>query len=371
VRSCVLVLSTSLLLATAAPALADPGFVELGRLPGDLGSRVSALNDAGESAGESFTGGARHAVRWSRDGRITGLPDLGGGESTASGINNSGTVIGAAARTSSDWTAVRWDGAEVTVLATPPGVTATRARAIGETGVIVGDAVVGQERKAVKWAGNRLTVLPSPSGAWTAGASVVNDRGVIAGTATFADNSVHVVRWDPQGRVADLGTFGGTLELTAINAAGVVVGFAREPRTTQTFPFRSNADGGLDALGVGSGGSARAYDVNDLGEVVGDSLTKQPRWVPESWHPDGSLRSLEEAPGDPDDRTAGKAWAINNAGVAVGESRGYPVRWNGEGPPVVLAHEPGGTGVATRVNRAGLAAGTVQDNGYPQAVLWH
>ncbi|MET9632201.1 hypothetical protein ABZX92_32540 [Lentzea sp. NPDC006480] len=370
-RRSVLVLSASLVLGMAAPAAAAPGFVELGRLPGDLGSRVSAMNDAGDVAGESMTGNSRHAVRWNRDGGITKLPDLGGGESTVYDINNRGTVVGAAARTTFDWPAVRWNGAEVTVLATPPGVTATRAWDVNETDVIVGDAVVGQERKAVKWtAANKLIVLPTPAGAWTASAVKVNDRGVVAGVATFADDSVHVVRWDAQGRVADLGTFGGTVELAAINASGVVVGSGYDPRTTQTFPFRSNASGGLDALGVGSGGSAHAYDVNDSGQVVGDSLTKEPRWLPGGWRPDGSIRSLPEAPRDPEDGSGSKVLSINNAGLAVGESHGFPVRWTAGDRLVVLAKTSGGAATASLVNRSGLTAGIVHEGGFPQAVLW-
>ncbi|MFI6096636.1 hypothetical protein ACIA8G_13830 [Lentzea sp. NPDC051213] len=370
-RRSVLVLSTLLTMGmAAAPAVADPGFTELSRLPGDLGSRPSVMNDAGEVAGESITGNARHAVRWSRDGKATRLPDLGGGESMVTGLNNSGTAIGAAARTTFDWPAVRWDGDQITVLATPPGVTATGAWGISETGVIVGSAVVGQERKAVKWVDNRLTVLATPPGAWTANASKVNDRGVIAGTATFADNSVHVVRWDAQGRVSDLGSFGGPVELRAINASGVVVGSGYDPRTTQTRPFRSNASGGLDDLGVGSGGSARAYDINDFGDVVGDSLTKEPRWLPEGWRPDGSFRSLEQAPGDPADLSGSRVLAINNAGLAVGESRGFPVRWNSDDQLVVLPKKPGGAASASLVNRSGLTAGIVHDGGFPQAVLW-
>jgi hypothetical protein len=90
--------------------------------------------------------------------------------------------------------------------------------------------------------------------------------------------------------------------------------------------------------------------------------------VPEGWHADGTFRSLEEVPGDPEDRDGSRAWAINNAGVAVGESRGFPVRWNGEGQPVVLDTRPGGT--ASFVNRSGLIAGTVHEGGFPQAVLW-
>ncbi|MFS8101048.1 hypothetical protein LFM09_28385 [Lentzea alba] len=356
-RRSVLVLSAVLALGVVTPAHAGPGLVKLGPLPGDLGSRPVALNDAGEAAGVSVGSGAQHAVRWSRDGKVTQLPDLGSGDSSVSDLNNSGTVVGGAGGR-----AVQWDGDQVTVLATPPGVTATRAWAISETGVVVGDAVVGQERRAVKWVGNKLTVLATLPGAWTINASQVNDRGFIAGTATFADNSVHVVRWDPRGRVSDLGTFGGFTEVRAINASGVVVGSSVEPVTTQTRAFRSNG-GRIEAL---NGGDAHAYDINDFGYVVGDVETKQPRRVPAAWEADGASVPLQEAPGT--DERASRVWSVNNAGVAVGESRGVPVRWvEGDTKPVVL---PGGSGSAVQVNRSGLIAGTVQEGGYPQAVLW-
>jgi uncharacterized membrane protein len=274
----------------------------------------------------------------------------------ALGVNNSGTAIGFAARSTFDWPAVRWDGDKLSVLPLAPGVTSARAWAISETGVIVGDAVVGQERRAVKWVDGKLVVLPTLPGAWTINASQVNDRGVIAGTATFADNSVHVVRWDPRGGISDLGTFGGSAELRAINASGVVVGSSIEPNTTQTRAFRSNGDR-LEAL---NGGEAHAHDINDHGYVVGDMETKQPRWAPAAWAPGGESVPLEDAPGD--DMGAGRVLAVNNAGVAVGESRGFPVRWrDGETAPVVLPKKPGGAGVALQVNRSGLTAGSVHE----------
>lgn len=366
VRRSVLVLSAVLALgAVSAPASADPGFVELGRLPGDLGSRVHAMNDAGETAGESFTGNARHAVKWSRDGRITRLYDFGGGESTVVDMNNSGTVIGSVSQ-GPEWLPVKWESWGGTVLRTPEGVHSPQVSAISESGVVVGFAMCGKRTCAGKWVGDTFTELERLPDAGVTMAVKINDRGDVAGVAT-AFGGRHVVRWDSRGHLTDLGTFGGDeVRITGINAFGVVVGSASD-RIGQVRPFRGNASGGLDDLGVGSGGSAHALAVNDFGEVVGESLTKQPRWISEGWNADGSFRSLLEAPGDPEDTNGSRAWAISNAGLAVGESRGFPVRWPSDGPPVVLAKQAGS---ATHVNRSGLTAGIVHEGGFPQAVLW-
>ncbi len=181
-RRSVLVLSAALVLG-ATPAVASPGLVELGRLPGDLGSRPAVLNDAGEVAGESITEHDRHAVRWGRDGKVVRLPDLDGGQSTVTDMNNSGTIVGSAAfDPAREWAAVRWDGDRVKALPVPQGVHYTSAAAVSESGVIVhgaGSADFDDRREAVRWnASGAVTSLGAGQ------ATAINARGTAVGMSS-------------------------------------------------------------------------------------------------------------------------------------------------------------------------------------------
>jgi hypothetical protein len=133
--------------------------------------------------------------------------------SEAFGVNASGVAVGLAHDTTCGCQfAVRWDAnGNVTKLGGPD----SEARDINDSGVIVGK-VVGQ---AFKWtATDGMVQLPRPFGngsvAWA-----INNAGYIAGAI---DNVA--VLWRPDGTVINLGTFGGIAVASDVNNFGVVVG---------------------------------------------------------------------------------------------------------------------------------------------------
>src|SRR5262245_61089856 len=69
-------------------------------------------------------------------------------------------------------------------------------------------------------------------------------------------------------RIEDLGSLGGSLIGTAINAHGDVAGVAQLADGTY-HAFRWTHAGGLEDLGANDGWYAQAYGINDNGDVVG------------------------------------------------------------------------------------------------------
>lgn len=143
---------------------------------------------------------------------------------------------------------------------------------------------------AVRWKSGNLTDLGALPGDGNGSASgATNTRGWIAGQSEDGEidpisglPEVHATLWY-DGRITDLGTFGGhwSLGLT-LNDAGDVVGLATNstpdlyplfpPAGTQTRAFRWR-NGVLRDLGTLGGNDAQALSVNLRGQIVGNSYT--------------------------------------------------------------------------------------------------
>lgn len=270
-------------------------YVDLGMLnpnaaPGlDRRSNGSALNEAGEVVGDSFSKTTRlHAFRW-RDGTKR---DLGAatatGSSYATGINEWGMVVGASH--------VDTDN--------PP--------------------------HAVIWRKGVLTDLGTGYGKGSqSSAAALNDRGQVVGLhATSATAPKRAVLW-ADGRIRDLGTLGGTTdggqndtesEANAINNAGQVVGVARAPgaRPLHGFLWQDGRMRDLGNLG-GTTESTQPYDINDNGTVVGTSQAGDGYSYAFLWR-NGTMRSLGTV-GPRFYFSGSTAAAVNNSNVVVGSFR--------------------------------------------------
>lgn len=175
----------------------------------------------------------------------------------------------------------------------------------------------------------------------------INNRGWLVGEATVAgDTATHAALWRND-TISDLGTLGGANSSNApfptINNRGLIVG---EAETSAIDPFAENyclfntnhicqgfiwKDGVMTALPTLSGGNnARAGNVNNRGQVVGDSengvldptCVPQPNnpaqvfdYVPVIWDK-GEVHELPLLPGD----DVGEATSINDRGQVVGAS---------------------------------------------------
>ena len=196
-------------------------------------------------------------------------------------------------------------------LGTLGGQCCSQATALNDRGEVVGDTSVGPDmfgRHAFRWRDGRMADLGTLGGT-SSTATDINDRGDIAGASDLPDGSTHAVLWRG-GRLIDLGTLGGDASYaTAVNDAGEVVGFS----TTEPGSFALHAfswrGGVMTDLGMLNDGFARAYDVNNRGQAVGDSSVDGINSVPVLWQR-----------GTPSGLTTrfGQASAINDSGQVTG-----------------------------------------------------
>lgn len=245
--------------------------------------------------------------------------------------------------------------------------------------------------RAVRWdASGTATELDSP---WTnsngftyATAYAVNDAGTPVGYATKYVSGSYIgelaVRWDASGTAAtvlgDLGTDsnGSTQAMAnAINGAGTAVGYAYTfvaggnvgPRAVRWVASGTSATE-LGNLGTNSGGftACYAYAVNDAGMAVGQAnkyisgIYGGSRAV--RWDASGTAATeLGDIGTDSSDYTLAYAYYVNAAGTAVGYASKYvsgvnkgnrAVRWDGSGTAATELGNLGTDSTGYAVNQA-------------------
>lgn len=245
-------------------------------------SRVSAWN------------ATEHAFLY-RDGQITDLGALEGYSSWAWGANDNGLIVGEAYRLFSAWVAVVFDPDTGTprdlneiapVWAPTRAWDLQRANAVNNAGQIVGVGVVGTPGffgisngalRGFMYDGTAITELGTLGG-YTSSAADINAAGEIVGYAALPDGALHAFLHDGQ-QMRDLGTLSdgkeqGNSFALAINNVGQVVGTVTIPfAPSKAFIYESES--GMRELGsvvrqmAGWDYLAEAWDINDLGEIVG------------------------------------------------------------------------------------------------------
>ncbi len=148
----------------------------------------------------------------------------------------------------------------------------------------------------------------------------INNRGQVVGCATFRrQEGYHAFFWDPQDGIENLGTLGGKYSCAVdLNDRGQVIGNSDMPGSTaESVPhaFLWEAGKGMQDLGTLGGVRSYARAINNAGQIVGSSTTV-----------DGALHAFlwEDASAITDLGTLGgkssSAMGINEAGLVVGDS---------------------------------------------------
>jgi len=321
-KSIVTLIAASSLLAPLAIAQPAPRYTvrDLGPVGSAAGQPFVITNNGLVSGDALFPDGTEQAVFWYDIWRGDfGPPAFGGQNSIAFGINEHGQAVGQAETAtldpnSEDFCGSKalglpakgatclpflWQGGVMTPLRTLGGNNGS-ANNINNAGQIVGMAenattdptcpATGAQKlqfEPVVWENGKIQQLPTVAGDPDGVAFAINDSGQVVGasgncttfgTITLVNLSpLHALLWQA-GTVTDLGTLGGTghgngIEAVDLNNKGQVVGNSDLAGDTNFHGFLWTQATGMQDLGTLSGDvNSLAIGINDAGDLVGVSL---------------------------------------------------------------------------------------------------
>jgi len=295
--------------------------IDLGTL-GGVQTQAIGINDSGQVVGPALVpGGTFHAFLWEND-TMTDLGTLGGTSSRAFGINNSGQVVGYSDLPDFLYHAFLWENGVMTDLGTLGGDAGqSYAYGINDAGQVVGDFYHPESNThhAFLWENGVMTDLGTLGGTQSY-AYGINDAGQVIGYSRLpGDTLEHAFLWE-NGVMTDLGgTFGGSQAWAqGINNAGQVVGYSTLPGNTVQHAFLWET-GVMTDLGTLGGTHSIAYGITDAGQVVGysrfsgvSSLSHAFLWE------SGLMIDLNDLINSSSGMTLRAAHGINNHGEIVG-----------------------------------------------------
>lgn len=359
-------------------------------LPGRTDSGPNAINASGAVAGVNVKNGSYQAMLYMSSWNDLGT--LGGAESFATGLNDSGQVVGYSQTSAGATNSFLWTpGASGGVQGNPQmqnlgtlGGAVSEAYAINNSGQITGysDIPTGQTSRqhaflysggAMTDVGQGLSVLVNSYG------YSINSSGHIAGTAYDSGYKAPHAFFFNGATAVDLGVFGGVgSSALAINNWDNLVGYLT---TSSSFDHAfSYLGGAVTDLGTLGGHYSYALGVNNSNAIVGGSFTdaKDSIYHAFIWH-NGAMTDLN---GLLDQTGAGwtlvEARAINDAGQisGIGQLGGisHAFRLNplptANQPPQITSIQTRGADVIIRFTTMSARNYSVQTNGTLSSSGW-
>jgi probable HAF family extracellular repeat protein len=249
------------------------GFSDLGM--NSANSVGSAINNSGAVAGAGNSSGLPEAFIWQPGQGIEWLGSLGSGMSVATGMNDSGAVVGFSYTGADEQHAFLWTQASGMQDLTPDltSIGGATAVAINSSNEVVGYLFPNGSRLPVGFSWTQAGGLQNfgPSGTVV---QAVNDSGMIVGQAPNAGGLKHAFSWTQAGGIKDLGTLGGASSIAlSVNKNGWVVGTSLTTATTgQLHAFLWTPTGGMQDLfvlsGLAKGLQPYSMQINDSGVIA-------------------------------------------------------------------------------------------------------
>ena len=265
---------------------------DLGVISARTDSEAQAVNSSSEVVGTVYNFGSPPSQRlgfiylpvgaYSLSAGMNSLGTLGGVQSQAFDINDSGQVVGGSHNASGNWRPFRWQNGTMTNLGTLGGETVNsdhRAEAINSAGIVCGRSYTsGGAKRAFVWGGSMtdLGVLTGGTESWAFG---INDNDVVVGTSNITGGAYNAFIWDGANGMRNLnslipGGSGWTLtRATDINNDGTIVGWGTNGSgNVRSFLLTPTckADGGAAAEGVIASGSGVTDEEGIFDQVVLD-----------------------------------------------------------------------------------------------------
>lgn len=228
-------------------------------------SYAEGINNAGVIAGTAYVNGQPHGVVWS--GSAT--TDLGAGL-FVTGINDPGAIIGGNGHAFILVNGVYQD------LGVLPGGNWSSASGINQSGTVVGDSSVGGGHfRGFVWTSQSGMVQLGTFGGLNSHATGINSRGEVIGFASLASGYEHAFS-AVGAMMTDLGSLGGSSFAYGINDAGEIVGYSwpTSGNNPHAFVYLNGMILDLNSLIPGDSGwqLLEAYGVNNAGQIVGEGL---------------------------------------------------------------------------------------------------
>ncbi|NOG53810.1 MAG: hypothetical protein HND57_05695 [Planctomycetes bacterium] len=340
----------------------DYAVIEIDTLGGLIGEG-RGINEFGVVTGGGSTGQWLHAFTWS-SGTLTdmGVLDPHPG-SKGQEINNFGWIAGGSGAYNPIEMATLWKDGEIISLGTLGGDN-SHAFGINDSGQVVGKAEItpgDYTRWPFIWQDGVMTALEIFPNAEDRGGEAwdINNLGEAVGFAAPETGSQHAVMWTAAGELVDLTEQNQTGEAYGINDLSEVVGFNERSWATL---WRNGQqininDGSLSSY-------SRAYAINNSSEVIGYYI----HWLTDDphafvWTEQAGLKTLEDLIAPQSGWELAYALDINDFGLIVGYGMHADLQRAFVATPVnptiqlTNAH-PGVAGQVNGIRASGLQPGT-------------
>jgi MYXO-CTERM domain-containing protein len=241
---------------------------------GGENSQPGGLNNAGTMVGYAYTPGQHINAYVNANGTTASLHpgDPESGSSKATGINESGAVVGELSTANGPTLAAVFTNGGVQLLGTLGGRN-SYGNGINASGQVVGrsDTADGNQHGFVTGPnGTLVDINPQTGGAWS-DANAINDLGAVTGYVEINDNGDYRPYIYANGSMQILGTLGGSYaQGYAINNAGMVAGYSYVAGDIVVHAFLY-ANGLMQDIGS-FGDYTIATGINSAGSVVGTGV---------------------------------------------------------------------------------------------------